>query len=127
MAGAQNIQRAHVYVSSIKLAELSDATFSGSTGGEQHHGDEGVVGISEGNPTGDVRCNHIIPTPGTAASNKLLELHFSQAYCALSLQMGGKAITGKFKLVECEITSTSATGALTGSFTFRSGDTPKLI
>ncbi len=127
MAGAQNIQRGHVYADSIKLAELVDATFSGASNGEQHHGDEGVVGIGEGNLTGDIRCNHIIPTPGSAASNKLLELFFNQDYCAVSFQMNSKAVSGKFKLVECEITSTSQTGALMGSFTFRNGDTPKLL
>jgi hypothetical protein len=127
MAGAQNIQRAQVYVDSVKLAEMPDATLSSSSNGEQHHGSEGVVGISEGNLTGDVRCNTVIPTPGTAATNKLLELHFSQDYCSLSFQMGSKAIAGKYKLVECEIQTTSSSGTLTGNFTFRNGDSYKLL
>lgn len=126
MANA-TITRAQVYVDSLKVGEIESATITINNNNERMDGAEGVVGLSDGNQHGDIEARVIHPTPGTAATSKLMSLLFSQSYCSIAYVLQGKQIVAKYKVTQARFESDSRTGTLRGTFNFMNGGPPQFI
>lgn len=126
MANA-TIKRAQVYVDSLKVGEIENATLTVNNNNERMDGAEGVVGISDGNQHGDIEARVIHPTPGTVATNKLLDLLMNQAYCSIAFYFQGQQIVAKYKVNQARFETDSRSGTLRGTFNFMNGGPVELI
>lgn len=113
-----------VYVNNKKVAEIEEASLKFMSNGEQQVGFEAVLGESTGIITCEGTFSTVTPAAGTEID--LLNLMLTQQYVGIGALAAGKTYKLEAKITEAEVKSTSKTGVVKGSFTFRSG-APQVI
>lgn len=121
---AEEIRRASAYVESMKVAEMESSDYSENTNGERMHAQDGVLGISTGNPEVELRFNVIRPVNPKGALMKMEEVIAGQQYVTLSYKIGTKIISAAYKCTQRSYSSDSRTGTMKGTFTFMNAENP---
>lgn len=124
---AATIKRAAVYINSAKLAECSDSSFDHNNNSEQMHGQEGVLGATDGNQTVQFQFDTVRPTSLTNAATALEDAMMSQALVSCVYAFGGKQYQVACKVQTAKMSSESKSGTLKGSWTLINAENPKLL
>ena len=115
---ADRVTHASVYSGSRKVANAVSSTFSGATNGEQIVTDESTF-ETDGKPTSQIEFVEVIPVTGIDSGS--LELTLQQTDTSIGYLAGGVIYKVPGRFISWNITSTSASGSLQGTFTFRGG------
>jgi len=117
---AKQFRAMPLYINNKKVAEIEEASLKFMTNGEQQVGFEEVLGESTGIVTVEGSFSTVTPVTGTEID--MVGLMLSQAYVSIGALTGGKTYKlPDAKITEAEVKTTSKTGVVKGSFTFRSG------
>ncbi len=120
------IRRASMYIANNKLAELESSSMNIVTNGEQAHMQDGVGGISIGNPEVELTANTIRPVNPNQALLDLENLILTQGSVTCGYKAGNRFWTATFKVMSYNMTSDSRTGTLKGVVVLRNADNPVL-
>jgi hypothetical protein len=115
---ADRVTHASVYLGSRKVANAMSSRLRGNSNGEQQITDESIF-ETDGKPTSEVEFTEVIPVTGVDSG--ALKLMLDQKDCTVGYLAGGTIYKMDGRFITFEITSTSSSGALSGSFTFRGG------
>lgn len=121
---AEDIRRSTLYFNSAKLAELESSDFTSKTNGERMHGQDGVIGISQGNIEIDISAKIIALYIPKAAMLDIVEKHFNQEYASLSYKIGTVLWNMDVRVTDLAFNSESRGGSNKGSVTLMSAGNP---
>jgi hypothetical protein len=116
---ATTIRAAAVTFKGKKIAELKSAKYSISSGDEAQHGSEGVMGYSKGQVMTKISADVVVPVAGL--STTLESALLNKQTVTIGWIGGGKLHQIDMNPMDCEYTSDSKSGALSGTFNFEGG------
>lgn len=119
------IARMSLSIDSEKVGESETGTYSKNNNGEQQHGDDGIIGISDGNTECEYRCSVIVTTRTSNGYKKLTDAIKNKKYIDVHITNEfGVDDYWKGKVMSQEYSGDSRNGTLKGSFTIRNGEDP---
>lgn len=104
------------------VAEINAYTADIKAGGEQQMGAEGVLGISDGIFTVDIKATSVCPIGGHTVD--LVDLLFTRKEFASGIEWNGGFYAVPMKCVEGSIKTQSKDGSVTGDWTFKNSGNP---
>ena len=123
---AEDIKRSTLYINSAKLAELESSDFTSKTNGDRMHGQDGVIGISQGNIEVDISAKIIRLYIPKAAQLAMEAAHISQEYVSVSYKIGTVLWNMDCRITDLAFNSESRSGSNKGTVTLMSAGNPSI-
>lgn len=113
------IRAAAVTFKGKKIAELKSAKYQITSGDEAQHGSEGVMGYSKGQITTKISTDVVVPVAGL--STTLVGALLRKETVTIGWIGGGQLHQIDMNPMDCEFSTDSKGGSLSGTFNFEGG------